>query len=257
MSSLLRFTFVKRELALHSTTERANTGIRTVDCPIRFLGCWDTVKSYGGLRPVMLPHLRHNPSVKVVRHALALDEKRGWFEPTTWGWLDSDKKHDPDNPMAISRIDTHERELLDAQDVLEVWFTGCHSDIGGGIPGATPDIALRWMLGEASASARALNPAGVWFLGAPAEVERPGVTESRSWVWNVIECAPRRQINNSRKCPTRQWAALGASKRNPLEHPRAHIVRVHESVSPSLRSKSVADGVTVTTACTLRTALQR
>jgi uncharacterized protein (DUF2235 family) len=36
-------------------------------CPIHFLGLWDTVKSYGGLKPVMLPHLRHNPSVATVR----------------------------------------------------------------------------------------------------------------------------------------------------------------------------------------------
>ena len=34
------------------------------DCPIHFLGIWDTVKSYGGFRPIILPHLRHNPIVK-------------------------------------------------------------------------------------------------------------------------------------------------------------------------------------------------
>jgi uncharacterized protein (DUF2235 family) len=43
-------------------------------CPVHFLGVWDTVKSYGGLSPVILPHLRHNPDVANVSHALALDE---------------------------------------------------------------------------------------------------------------------------------------------------------------------------------------
>jgi uncharacterized protein (DUF2235 family) len=60
-------------------------------CPVHFLGVWDTVKSYGGLIPVVLPHLRHNPDVSHVRHAVALDERRAWFKPTTWGGLDSDE----------------------------------------------------------------------------------------------------------------------------------------------------------------------
>jgi uncharacterized protein (DUF2235 family) len=53
------------------------------DCKIHFLGVWDTVKSYGGIRPIILPHLRHNPHVRIVRHALALNERRSWFNATT------------------------------------------------------------------------------------------------------------------------------------------------------------------------------
>ncbi|MFJ8787303.1 T6SS phospholipase effector Tle1-like catalytic domain-containing protein [Streptomyces sp. NPDC102476] len=60
-------------------------------CGIHFIGLWDTVKSYGGINPVSLPHLRHNPIVRHVRHALALHERRAWFQPTTWGQLDLDK----------------------------------------------------------------------------------------------------------------------------------------------------------------------
>ena len=55
-----------------------------------FLGLWDTVKSYGFIRPIRFFHLRHNPGVFHVRHALALDEKRSWFQCTTWGGLDRD-----------------------------------------------------------------------------------------------------------------------------------------------------------------------
>src|SRR5262249_24569442 len=47
---------------------------RMRDCAIHFLGIWDTVKSYGGIWPIMLPALRHNPIVRTVRHALALNE---------------------------------------------------------------------------------------------------------------------------------------------------------------------------------------
>ncbi len=53
-------------------------------CLVHFFGVWDTVKSYGGLTPAILPHLRHNPDVSHVRHALAIDERRAWFKPTTW-----------------------------------------------------------------------------------------------------------------------------------------------------------------------------
>ena len=92
-------------------------------CPVHFLGVWDTVKSYGGLKPVMLPHLRHNPDVAHVRHALAIEERRAWFKPTTWGLLDLDEDG------AMTRIDN---AAYGQQDISEVWFTGCHSDVGGG-----------------------------------------------------------------------------------------------------------------------------
>jgi hypothetical protein len=61
------------------------TAHRVRDCEIHFLGIWDTVKSYGGIWPKSLPHLRHNPIVKTIRHALALDEHRSRFIPTSWG----------------------------------------------------------------------------------------------------------------------------------------------------------------------------
>src|ERR1700730_524494 len=96
-------------------------------CPIHFLGLWDTVKSYGGILPVMLPHLRHNPSVAIVRHALALDEQRAWFEPTTWGWLDSDRRSN----AAVARLKSEDIDAIKGQDVMEVWFSGCHADVGG------------------------------------------------------------------------------------------------------------------------------
>jgi hypothetical protein len=73
-----------------------------------------------------------------VRHALALDERRAWFKPTTWGQLDNDR----DN--ATTRLDPRDLPAYEEQDINEVLFIGCHSDIGGG------DLALRWILGEAA-----------------------------------------------------------------------------------------------------------
>jgi uncharacterized protein (DUF2235 family) len=65
----------------------------------------------------------------VVRHALALDELRDDFKPTMW---------DPKPGV----------------DLKQVWFAGCHSDVGGGYrPDADgtvlADIPFSWMLQEA------------------------------------------------------------------------------------------------------------
>jgi uncharacterized protein (DUF2235 family) len=96
--------------------------------PVDLLRLFDTVKSYGGPIPRKLLHLRHNPDVTRVRHALALDERYGWFLPTTWGWLDNDQGEN----AAASRLDDDTRRLLTARDVAEAWFAGTHDDIGAG-----------------------------------------------------------------------------------------------------------------------------
>lgn len=218
-------------------------------CPIHFVGLWDTVKSYGGLCPVMLPHLRHNPSVAIARHALALDERRGWFEATIWGWLDSDRRAD----ASMFRLTEHDLTAINNQDVAEVWFSGCHSDVGGGGKSAnTSDIALRWMLGEAANKGLRLNAAGRSFLAVPGGCETPAPTHSRTAFWKAVECLPRRAINNGGRWPRTYCAPLGAAPRTPLAHPRDKTVLVHESV-PEVRRPRKADGVTVKPVPTLRT----
>lgn len=197
-------------------------------CPIHFLGLWDTVKSYGGLKPVMLPHLRHNPSVDIVRHALALDERRAWFEPTTWGWLDSDRS----SSAAASRIDTKDIEAIRKQDVVEVWFTGCHSDVGGGGRNAdTSNIAFRWILGEAKCAGLNLNKEGQCCLSVPRECEKPIPTNSHGIVWKLIERVHRESIDNRGAWPVSVAAAPGAVPREPLKSKRDNgKIWVHESV---------------------------
>ena len=103
---------------------------------IRFLGAWDTVKSFGVLTPKSFPHMRHNPSVRTVRHAIALDERRRFFDFTSWGGLrDFIEAGPPEN-----------------QKVKEVWFAGDHADIGGGHLENESGLSwysFRWMVGEA------------------------------------------------------------------------------------------------------------
>ncbi|KAF8669677.1 hypothetical protein RHS04_08833 [Rhizoctonia solani] len=107
------------------------------DAKVHFVGVWDTVGSVGAFRRKKLPHVSYNPSVSVFRQALALDENRGNFIPSVWD---------------------HAR-TNESQNVLEVWFKGGHSDVGGGKqsikegqdPEQAPqlsDISLRWMVRE-------------------------------------------------------------------------------------------------------------
>ena len=107
------------------------------ECRVHFLGLWETVKAYGWIWPQSFPALRHNPSVRMVRHAVALDERRPVFQVTGWG----DRR-----PIAAP-----DGSLIDA--VREVWFAGDHSDVGGGHPtgnSGLTDASLEWMLGEAT-----------------------------------------------------------------------------------------------------------
>lgn len=121
--------------------------LRATRPPIRFLGLWDTVSSVIVPRRdrLYVPSLRQlaytkrNPSVEIVRHAVAIDEKRRMFRPYLWT-ENQDYWGGPfpsNNPVP--------------QDVQQLWFAGCHSDIGGGYPeleSGLAKLALEWMIDE-------------------------------------------------------------------------------------------------------------
>ena len=106
--------------------------------PIHFLGLWDTVSSVGWMwNPQMLQFTANNPGVEIVRHAIALDERRAYFPTNLWG-------HDPKMPT----------------DIEQVWFPGVHCDVGGGYvesEAGLSKITLKWMVGKAEASQLKLN----------------------------------------------------------------------------------------------------
>ena len=195
-------------------------------CYIDFLGAWDTVKSYGGLRPVLLPHLRHNPIVRTVRHAVALDEKRGWYNVTTWGRLDNDRSH------AMTRLPPDAIAAIENQDIDEVWFRGSHSDIGGGDDEeATARIARQWMLGQACRAdiGLVINAAGYGELATPLSRERPTIHGSLTRRWQLVDRIPRLDIDNSGVWPTRVWAKERHAFRRPATLLRNGAFAVHSS----------------------------
>lgn len=100
---------------------------------IEFLGCWDTVASFG--IPINLgfikfqeinlfTNLEIGKNVKKAVHLVALDEDREAFTPTLMNQRPNVTK--------------------------EVWVTGTHSDVGGGEPDpGLSDITLAYMIEQA------------------------------------------------------------------------------------------------------------
>ncbi|KAI9455901.1 hypothetical protein BJY52DRAFT_1121569 [Lactarius psammicola] len=128
------------------------------EVPIEFVGVWDTVASVGVIMGKTLPFVDVNTTIRVFRQALALDEHRTKFRPNLYhrsvitkpatGGLDGNDKSKPTQGTVSGGTD----EVFET-DEKEVWFVGCHTDVGGG---STPNseahslanIPLRWMIQE-------------------------------------------------------------------------------------------------------------
>jgi len=165
------------------------------DVNIDFLGVWDTVQSTGVLYSRTLPFTSSNTAIRVFRHALSLDERRGRFRPNLYHWPTPQPEDLPQNSsngtggitsffknlfkkrstkndqslLAGDSADAYRRsddvtsngslpkpmyiadEEQSCTDVLEVWFSGCHSDVGGGnvqdnVQVSLAQIPLHWMV---------------------------------------------------------------------------------------------------------------
>ncbi|KAF7978376.1 hypothetical protein HWV62_753 [Athelia sp. TMB] len=125
---------------------------------IEFVGVWDTVSSVG-IIPRHLPYSSGTLGVKHFRHALALDEHRARFRPNVW---DEPKTVVPESLLPDfgppdSTPENWVKNLPAGTNVKEVWFAGCHADIGGGSHKTTEldslsGLPLRWMIKECMAT---------------------------------------------------------------------------------------------------------
>jgi uncharacterized protein (DUF2235 family) len=128
---------------------------------IKFVGVWDTVASVIVPRPDRfywpsfeeLSFIRHNPSIKIFRQAMSIDEQRRLFRLKPWeqGQTFMKNRFSPTNNA-------------EPQDSLQVWFTGVHADIGGGYPEIQSGLSkypLIWMIEEAVKCGLAVNRATV------------------------------------------------------------------------------------------------
>lgn len=123
-----------------------------VSVPIRCLGLFDTVSSlirlpalrwdFSTLKDGSIvefgthPNVDQNPSVRIVLHALAVDERRSLFRPQFWR----------ETPYRGNRF---RKSPVRSQFVEQRWFPGAHSDVGGSPPeneSGIGKIALLWMI---------------------------------------------------------------------------------------------------------------
>ena len=87
-----------------------------------------------------------NPKVQYARHALAIDERRKRFNREPWGERDDHPERPKDAPEWFQ----------------QVWFSGCHSDVGGSYleeESRLSDIPLKWMLEAAVSVGLKYDPA--------------------------------------------------------------------------------------------------
>ena len=117
------------------------------DSDIHFIGVWDTVGSLGiPTGALRLPFLTKRWSfhdtdlssrVRFAYHALAIDERRPPFKPTLW----------------------KQQDHSTGQTLVQVWFTGVHSDVGGGYVDPTlAEVSLLWMVERARECGLAFEP---------------------------------------------------------------------------------------------------
>ncbi|KAI0415156.1 hypothetical protein F5X98DRAFT_347636 [Xylaria grammica] len=107
-------TFCRKEPYTYMSGSQEITEERNIK--VYFLGLWDCVNSVAPLE-------RHTPvpvpvkgTAQYVRHAVSVDERRVKFKPAL---LSQDVRATSDN---------------EHEDLKEVWFPGCHGDVGGGWP---------------------------------------------------------------------------------------------------------------------------
>ena len=119
---------------------------------IAFVGLWDTVDAYGlpidemtrgwdqWVWPLSLGTHECPPIVEKACHAVALDDERHTFHPLLF-----DESKEP------------ARTSIRDERITQVWFSGVHSNVGGGYPDdSLAHVSLRWMAEQASAAQRYL-----------------------------------------------------------------------------------------------------
>jgi len=186
------------------------------------LGVWDTVGALGipghigGTwlgRRVNRDYQFHDVKIssKVVLagyQALAIDEERGPFEPAIW-W----------------------REHTPAQVLEQAWFTGAHSDVGGGNltwdegarHGSLADVSLRWMMEKAIAHDLAFNEE---YLNARVHPDPLGaIHPSRKGIYRFLRPF-RRELLRLPSDPALQQLIEGRRGQFPGEDPLARPPRL-------------------------------
>jgi hypothetical protein len=142
--------------------------------------------------------------VRTFRQAISIDERRCMFRLKKW-----------DQPQTFMHNRFNDAKA-EPQDIMQVWFAGVHSDIGGGYPETQSGLSkypLIWMIDEAIKCGLAVNPAtvnqlawGVQREGSPFSYVAPDVKgclhKSLRAAWWILEFIPK--LAKYKEWPRRQ-----------------------------------------------------
>ena len=124
--------------------EVAGTPLHAVPVYVTFLGLWDTVEALGlpnYQEDIDEPNTRYADqlcNIKAAAHAVAIDDNRARvFTP-----LLLTRQHLRDETCDAGSVENQ-------NSIKEVWFSGAHSDVGGGYLDTHIDgVSLNWMLDQ-------------------------------------------------------------------------------------------------------------
>ena len=200
--------FSKRSKAaggFESTLQTAEEFKKTFsrECPLRFVGVWDTVSSVGWIYdPVRLPYTGRNPLIHTGRHAISIHERRCFYRQNLWG------------------------APFPGQDLRQVWFSGVHSDIGGSYPESQSQLSkvtLEWMLVQAKQAGLLIDDCKANMVLGRAHRDQmryvqpdPAgeIHKSLHGSWWVLEYLPHKYFDYVAK-RTRWRIPMGAKRRIP------------------------------------------
>jgi uncharacterized protein (DUF2235 family) len=198
------------------------------DITVNFLGVWDTVGALGipvgflGELSGLVHRFHDTAPSRIIKHgaqALAIDEYRDEFVPTLW----------TGKAPAGSTIE-------------QVWFAGCHSDVGGGYSDRElADIPLLWMVDRAKAAGLKLDETTPGLLPTPQSINVRGPIHDPRKGWSAKDrLTPTIRSVCEKDVPVELWEKLY----RPRGANGKPLPTINESIHWSVVERYGKDGLT-------------
>ena len=177
--------------------------------PIYFIGVWDTVGSLGvplpwynlvNLKKYKFHDVTLSSYVQHAYHALAIDEKRKLFDPTLWTKSNS-VINNPDHPQKLEQR----------------WFSGVHSNVGGGYKdNQLSNFALQWMFDKSAEAGLCFNDPP---LIKPTQFDKGNIINSYTFIYWFWLPKPRKPLIKNQANETIDESAWNLFRTNPKYKP--------------------------------------
>ena len=184
---------------------------------VKIIGVWDTVGFHDSWlsrcvgEKFELPNTILSPDVQHAFQALSLDESRNTYEPVLW--------YVPKQNVG--------------QELCQVWFSGYHTDVGGGAPDPRlADIALAWMVSQCTKDGQLSINLDYFHDGFSQKVNPESPTP---WATSLGDANPVKW-----RFSTFLESFKGRSARKPLGYkPLGHESITNESIHESVKARNL------------------